>query len=275
MRFADVVNVAPVGRTCALPGSRAVRKMPQDDPSGFLASMKALPAGHPSRAALRDRAIEAWLPLTRRLAGRFCGRGEAADDVVQTAVVGLIKAVDRFDPEYGVDFVAYAIPTIVGEIKRHFRDRTWTVRVPRRLQELRLTVVAAQSELTLRLQRSPTVAEIAAHLDIGVDAVVDGLEGARVYRTRSLSAPIVPGGDADLIERLGEEEHGYAITEARVALAPALSGIDDRSRTILTLRFYGNLTQAEIAGRLGISQMHVSRLIARALLELRRHLEAG
>ena len=131
----------------------------------LLEAMAAVPAGHPSRAALRDRAIEAWLPMARHLAHRYAGRGEPTDDLVQTAIVGLIKAVDRFDPDRGVDFAGFAIPTIVGEIKRHFRDRTWSIRVPRRLQELRLAITAANSALTHTLGRSPTVADVAAHLE--------------------------------------------------------------------------------------------------------------
>jgi RNA polymerase sigma-B factor len=159
---------------------------PSDSAADLLDALAAMPAGHPSRAVLRDRAIEAWLPLARHLAHRYSGRGEPTDDLVQTATVGLIKAVDKFDPDRGVDFAGYAIPTIIGEIKRHFRDRTWSVRVPRRLQELRLAITEANSTLTHSLGRSPTVADIAAHLGVTEEDVLEGLEGARAYNATSL-----------------------------------------------------------------------------------------
>src|SRR3954467_12380789 len=156
----------------------------------LLTRLAALPAGHPSPPAWRDPTIEAWLPLARHLANRYSGRGEPTDDLIQTATVGLIKAVDKFDPDRGVDFAGYAIPTIIGEIKRHFRDRTWSVRVPRRLQELRLAITEANSTLTHSLGRSPTVADIAVHLGVTEEEVLEGLEGARAYNATSLSTPI-------------------------------------------------------------------------------------
>ena len=176
-----------------------------DTASELLAAMAAMPAGHPSRAALRDRAIEAWLPLARHLAHRYSGRGEPTDDLIQTATVGLIKAVDKFDPDRGVDFAGYAIPTIIGEIKRHFRDRTWSIRVPRRLQELRLAITEANSTLTHTLGRSPTVADIATHLGVTEEEVLEGLEGARAYNATSLSTPISADGTTELGDTLGGE----------------------------------------------------------------------
>ena len=243
-----------------------------DDAAEILAAMAELPAGHRARAALRDRAIEAWLPLARHLANRYAGRGEPADDLLQTAVVGLIKAVDKFDPDFGVDFAGYAIPTIAGEIKRHFRDRTWAIRVPRRLQELRLAITAANGTLSHTLGRSPTVADVAAHLGITEEEVLEGLEGARAYSATSLSSLVGAEGSSELGETLGGADHEFELAETRIALGPALAALDERERAIVTLRFYGNLTQAEIAERVGISQMHVSRLIARALLKLRGEL---
>ncbi|MFI7542138.1 SigB/SigF/SigG family RNA polymerase sigma factor [Actinoplanes sp. NPDC049599] len=231
--------------------------------------MAAMPPAHPSRPAMRDRAIEAWLPLARHLANRYAGRGEPVDDLLQTATVGLIKAVDKFDPGFGTDFAGYAIPTVIGEIKRHFRDRTWSIRVPRRLQELRLAITAANNDLAHTLGRSPTVADIAVHLGITEEEVLEGLEGARAYNATSLSTPVGADGTTELGETLGGEDHEYALAEARLALGPALASLDDRERRILTLRFYGNLTQTEIAEQVGISQMHVSRLISRALATLR------
>nr|WP_203733653.1 SigB/SigF/SigG family RNA polymerase sigma factor [Actinoplanes durhamensis] len=236
--------------------------------------MAAVPLGHPARPELRAQAIVAWLPLAQRLAGRYAVRGEPREDLAQTAAVGLIKAIDHFDPGYGVGFGGYAIPTIVGEIKRYFRDRTWAVRVPRRIQELRIMIAAANHELTNVLCRAPTVADIAAHLGITEEEVLDGLEGARAYNARSLSAPAVPGQSIELGATLGGEDHEYAVVEDRIALMPALAALDDRERTIVTLRFYGNLSQAEIAGRVGCSQMHVSRLIMRSLGKLHDHLDA-
>ena len=245
---------------------------PADSAAELLAAMAALPAGHPSRPSLRDRAIEAWLPLARHLAHRYSGRGEPTDDLVQTATVGLIKAVDKFDPERGVDFAGYAIPTIIGEIKRHFRDRTWSVRVPRRLQELRLAITEANATLTHTLGRSPTVPDIATHLGVTEEEVLEGLEGARAYNATSLSTPISADGSTELGETLGGEDAEFELAELRVALGPALATLDEREQKILTLRFYGNLTQSQIAEHIGISQMHVSRLLAKALAKLRGHL---
>ena len=233
------------------------------------------PPDDPSRPALRESAIEAWLPLARHLANRYSGRGEPTDDLVQTATVGLIKAVDKFDPDRGVDFAGYAIPTIIGEIKRHFRDRTWSVRVPRRLQELRLAITEANSTLTHSLGRSPTVADIAAHLGITEEDVLEGLEGARAYSATSLSTPISADGNTELGDTLGGEDHEYELAETRVALGPALARLEEREQRILMLRFYGNLTQSQIAEQIGISQMHVSRLLSRALGKLRSELDGG
>jgi RNA polymerase sigma-B factor len=243
-----------------------------ENASELLVAMAALPAHHPSRAGLRARAIEAWLPLARHLAARFAGRGEPMDDLVQTATVGLIKSVDRFDPDRGVDFTGYAIPTILGEIKRHFRDRTWQVRVPRRLQELRLSISEATTVLTQTLGRSPTVADIAERLGVSEEEVLEGLEGARAYTATSLSTPTASESGLELGDTLGGDDPEYELAELRVALGPALAMLDEREQRILTLRFYGNLTQSQIAEQVGVSQMHVSRLLAKALAKLRGHL---
>ncbi|MGC4768519.1 SigB/SigF/SigG family RNA polymerase sigma factor [Micromonospora sp. DT44] len=236
-----------------------------------------MPADDPRRPALRDRAIEAWMPLARHLARRYSGRGVPDDDLTQTAMVGLVKAVDHFDAARGVDFSGYAIPTIAGEIKRYFRDRTWAVRVPRRLQELRLSISAANSTLTHTLGRSPTVADIATYLEVSEEAVLEGLEGARAYRTTSLSAPVGADGTLELGDTLGVDDHELDLVDLRVALGPALATLLERERRILSLRFHGNLTQAQIAEQIGVSQMHISRLLTRALVTLRGHLgeEAG
>jgi RNA polymerase sigma-B factor len=251
----------------------AVNAALPDSAADLLQAMSALPARHPSRAALRERAIEAWLPLAHHLAHRYSGRGEPTDDLIQTAAIGLIKAVDKFDPCRGVDFAGYAIPTIIGELKRHFRDRTWDIRVPRRLQELRLSISEANSALLQSLGRSPTVADIAAHLNLTEEEVLEGLEGARAYNAVSLSTPTGDGERAtELGDMLGAEDGEYELAELRVALGPALASLDEREQRILTLRFYGNLTQSQIAEQIGVSQMHVSRLLARALTKLRGQL---
>jgi RNA polymerase sigma-B factor len=243
-----------------------------DRASELIIAMAALPATDPSRAALRDRAIEAWLPLARHLANRYAGRGEPFDDLNQVAVMGLIKAVDRFDAERGVEFAGFAIPTVIGELKRHFRDRTWSIRVPRRLQELRLTITAANSSLSHTLGRSPTVADIATHLGITEEEVLEGLEGARAYNSTSLSTPAGDDGGTTLADTLGEQDAGFELAELRVALGPALASLDAREQKIISLRFYGNLTQSEIAEQVGISQMHVSRLLTKALVKLRKQI---
>ncbi|WP_410820093.1 SigB/SigF/SigG family RNA polymerase sigma factor [Micromonospora sp. 050-3] len=244
----------------------------EQSPDDLLAALAATPADDPRRPAVRDRAIEAWLPLARHLARRYGGRGAPDDDLAQTAFVGLIKAVDNFDHDRGVDFSGYAIPTIIGEIKRYFRDRTWAVRVPRRLQELRLSISAANSALTQNLGRSPTVADIASYLDVTEETVLEGLEGARAYRATSLSTPTGADGSRELGDTLGGDDHEFDLVEIRVALGPALATLPEREREILSLRFHGNLTQAQIADRIGVSQMHVSRLITRSLAALRHQL---
>ncbi|HEX5540241.1 MAG TPA: RNA polymerase sigma factor SigF [Micromonospora sp.] len=240
----------------------------------LLNTLAALPARHPSRPALRKLAIEAWLPLARHLAHRYSGRGEPTEDLIQTAAIGLIKAVDKFDPNRGVEFTGYAIPTIVGELKRHFRDRTWDVRVPRRLQELRLSISEASSTLQQTVGRSPTVADIAAYLKLTEEEVLEGLESARAYSAVSLSTPTGDGDrSTELGEMIGAEDDEYELAELRVALGPALATLDQREQRLLHLRFYGNLTQSQIAEKIGVSQMHVSRLLARTLAKLRGQLD--
>jgi RNA polymerase sigma-B factor len=258
----------------AVPAIRDRRTAENTDRAGeLIIALATLPAGHPGRSRLRDRTIEAWMPLARHLASRYAGRGEPVDDLQQVAVMGLIKAVDRFDAERGIDFAGFAIPTIVGELKRHFRDRTWAIRVPRRLQELRLSITAANHDLSHTLGRSPTVADIAAYLHITEEEVLEGLEGARAYNSASLSAPAGADGSTTLGDTLGSEDSGFALAELRIALGPALAGLDDREQKIISLRFYGNLTQNEIAEQVGISQMHVSRLLSKALAKLRTRLD--
>jgi RNA polymerase sigma-B factor len=252
------------------------RKSAVDDSAvDLLRQLATAAAEDPGRASLRERAIKAWLPLCRHLAQRFHGRGEPIDDLVQIATVGLIKAIDRFDPEYGNDFAAYAVPTIVGEIKRHFRDRTWDIRVPRRLQELKLDINEAISTLCQQLGRSPSVSDIAAYLQRSQDEVLEGLDGARAYSAVSLQTLVGNGEDGtELGDLFGVEDQELALAEFRASLGPALHALGPREQKIVVMRFFGNLTQTQIAERIGISQMHVSRLLARSLATLRGHLSA-
>jgi RNA polymerase sigma-B factor len=235
----------------------------------LIEAFATMDTGDPARDDLRGRVIEAWLPLAQHLARRYLGRGEAVDDLVQVALVGLIKAVDRYDTGHGVAFSTFAVPTILGELKRHFRDRAWAIRVPRRLQELRMSITTANNTLSHTLGRAPTVADIAVHLGVSEDEILEGLEGARAYSATSLSTPIGDGDGPELGDTLGTEDHGFELAELRIALGPAMASLSEREQRILSLRFYGNRTQSEIAQQLGISQMHVSRLLAKALDRLR------
>jgi len=223
----------------------------------------------PARARLRDDLVEAHLPLVEYLARRFRNRGEPLDDLIQVATIGLIKSVDRFDLERAVEFSTYATPTIVGEIKRHFRDKGWAIRVPRRLQELKLSLTKATSELSQKNGRSPTVAELAKHLEMTEEEILEGLESANAYSAVSLDAP--DGGDDDspaVADSLGIIDESLEGVEYRESLKPLLEKLPPREKRILLLRFFGNMTQSQIASELGISQMHVSRLLARTLAEL-------
>ncbi len=235
--------------------------------------LQELPGEDRERARLRELLVEAHLPLVEYLARRFRNRGEPLDDLIQVATIGLIKSVDRFDLERGVEFSTYATPTIVGEIKRHFRDKGWAIRVPRRLQELKLSLTKATSELSQKNGRSPTVGELAAHLGLSEEEILEGLESANAYSAVSLDAP--DGGDDDspaVADSLGMMDDALEGVEYRESLKPLLEELPPREKKILMLRFFGNMTQSQIAGELGISQMHVSRLLARTLAQLRQGL---
>jgi RNA polymerase sigma-B factor len=224
----------------------------------------------PERLRLRGELVELHLPLVEYLARRFRNRGEWLDDLTQVATIGLIKSIDRFDLSRGVEFSTYATPTIVGEIKRHFRDKGWAVRVPRRLQELKLALTKAIGDLAQREGRAPTVAELAAHLQMSDEDVLEGLESANAYSTVSLDAPDSGDDDAPAVaESLGMLDDALEGVEYRESLKPLLERLPPREKRILLLRFFGNMTQSQIAAELGISQMHVSRLLARTLAQLR------
>jgi RNA polymerase sigma-B factor len=232
--------------------------------------LAGLEPGCPERMYVRDTLIELNLPLVRYAAARFRSRNEPMEDIVQVGTIGLIKAIDRFDPERGVEFPTFAMPTVVGEIKRFFRDTSWSVRVPRRLQELRLALTRAGDELAQKLDRSPTVPELAACLGVSEEDVVEGLAVGNAYTASSLdSAPSEEDGDGPLAERLGYEDVALEGVEYRESLKPLLARLPARERRIIMLRFFANMTQSQIGEDIGISQMHVSRLLTRTLAQLR------
>jgi RNA polymerase sigma-B factor len=220
----------------------------------------------------REQLIEQYMSLVRALARRYSYRGEQLEDLVQIGAIGLIKAIDRFDLERGVELTTYATPNIIGEIKRHFRDKGWSVRVPRGLQELNVQLSRLMEQLTVQLSRSPTIPELAKAAGVEEEQVLEALESGRAYTSLSLSVGSGGGGDdddLDPLETLGTEEHQYEVSEDRAVLAPGFKVLDERERKILQLRFFDGLTQSQIAQQVGISQMHVSRLIRRSLEKIR------
>ena len=225
--------------------------------------------------ALRERLVAQHIGLVEFLARRFRNRGEPLEDLIQVGTIGLLKAIERFDLDRQVEFSTYATPTIVGELKRHFRDKGWAVRVPRRLQELHLELTKVVGQLGQDLGRSPTVAEIAKATGSNEETVLEGLEIAQAYNFTSLDAPIDTdeGGSTSFADQLGEDDEHLENLEYRASLAPEMAKLPERERHILYLRFFKGLTQSEIAERLEISQMHVSRLLNRTLSSLRQALE--
>ncbi|MFE6895082.1 RNA polymerase sigma factor SigF [Streptomyces sp. NPDC057694] len=229
-----------------------------------------LPDG-PERTELRREVVEAWLPMADRLASRFRNRGESLDDLRQVAALGLVKAVDRYDPELGNAFESYAVPTVTGEIKRHFRDHMWTLHVPRRVQDLRNRVRFAQHELSQTVSgRAPTLSEIATLAGMTEDEARTGLEALESFTALSLDAEL-PGSDDgySLADALGSVDPALDIVVDREAVKPRLAELPEREQQILYMRFFGDMTQSRIAEQLGISQMHVSRLISRCCDRLR------
>jgi RNA polymerase sigma-B factor len=231
----------------------------------------ALPPDHPDRQALRNKLVTGYLPVVQHIARRFAGRGEPVDDLEQAGTVGLLNAVDRFEPDRGIDFLSYAVPTITGEVRRHFRDRTWSMRVPRRLKDLQSSINGAVGPLSQELGRAPKPSEIAARLGLSTEEVVEGLDAQQAYRSTSLDE-LVSGADTALTDTLGSADAELEKVEYRQTLAPLLDELPERERTILVLRFFGNMTQTQIADRVGISQMHVSRLLAQTVAQLRRRM---
>src|SRR5216117_3870158 len=227
-------------------------------------------------ASAREELIERYMSLVRSLARRYAYRGEQLEDLVQIGAIGLIKAIDRFDIDRGVELTTYATPNIIGEIKRHFRDKGWSVRVPRGLQELNVQLSRLVEQLTVQLGRSPTITELAKAAGAEEEEVLEALESGRAYSSLSLSSGAGGEGDEELdpLESIGTEEHQYEVSEDRAVLAPGFRVLDDRERKILHLRFFKGLTQSQIAQQVGISQMHVSRLIRRSLEKIREEIAA-
>jgi RNA polymerase sigma-B factor len=227
--------------------------------------------------AAREQLIEQYMSLVRSLARRYSYRGEQLEDLVQIGAIGLIKAIDRFDVNRGVELTTYATPNIIGEIKRHFRDRGWSVRVPRGLQELNIQLSRLIEQLTVQHGRSPTIPELAKAAGVTDEEVLEALESGRAYTSLSLSAGSGghdDDGELDPLESLGTEEHQYEVSEDRAVLEPGFRVLDARERKILHLRFFEGLTQSQIAQQVGISQMHVSRLIRRSLEKIREEIAA-
>lgn len=224
-----------------------------------------------SRQELRDALVALHLPLVRYLASRFLGRGEPHDDLLQIGTLGLLQAIDRFEPDRGLEFSTFATPTIVGEIKRHFRDRSSIVRIPRRLQELQGGLSVGIAELSQRLGRSPTVAEIAAHLGLTEEDVIEATDSGRASSAVPIDAPSTLTGHT-IADSLVESDAPYEQVELRHALRPVLASLGDRERQALVLRFVHNKTQSEIAEVLGVSQVQVSRLLSKTLRDLREKL---
>jgi len=234
--------------------------------------LRELPEQDATRRQLRDRLVELHLPLVEYLARRFTGRNEPLPDLVQVGVIGLLKSIDRFDPDRGLEFSTYATPTILGEIKRHFRDAGWLLHVPRRAQELQASLTRARDELSQQLHRAPTVAELAARLTVPEDEVIEALDVARAYAGVPLEVLTEREGTPIDSPLLSEVDEALERVEQRAVLRPAIDALTDREREVLLLRFIVGKSQTEIADIIGVSQMQVSRLVARSLARLRTEL---
>ena len=240
------------------------------------AQLELLRAFHERRdLSARDRLIEDNLPLVRAMARRYAGRGEQFEDLVQIGTIGLIKAIDRFDLERGVELQSYAIPNIVGEIKRHFRDRSWAVHVPRRLKELNSKLTSLIDELSRTLGRSPTIAELATAAGVETEEAIEAMEAGQAYSALSLSIPVGDDPDTELGDILADSGNAFGEADDREFLARGLGSLDERERQIIQLRFFDGLTQSQIAQEVGVSQMHVSRLIRRSLQKMRSEIDVG
>ncbi|RDI67335.1 RNA polymerase sigma factor SigF [Nocardia pseudobrasiliensis] len=241
-----------------------------DDVTALFEQLAAAADNAQRRAVLRAELIQRCIPLADHIARKFSGRGEPFDDLTQVARVGLVHAVDRFDISRGSNFLSFAVPTIMGEVRRYFRDNTWAMRVPRRVKETHLRIGAAIDALSQSLGRSPTAKEIAVELGISADEVTQAVIAGNAYQPSSIDAVSVGrDSEASLLDTLGEEESQFDRVEEYVAIRPLLAGLPERERRILTMRFFESMTQTQIAQRMGISQMHVSRILAKTLARLR------
>lgn len=261
----------PPSRTDA---SRGTGARHGDDYADVVAALRELSAetDAAAHAKKRDNIIERCLPLAEHVAWRFSDRGEPFDDLLQVARIGVVNAVDRFDGERGDSFLSFAVPTVMGEVRRHFRDSMWAIRVPRRAKETSLSIGKATDELVQRLGRSPRPSELAAHLGLPVDEVIDGLLARSAYQARSIDATPEDDDGRSIRDTLGDDDARLAQIDEFVTLRPVLDQLPDREREIVTLRFFHAMSQSEIAARVGISQMHVSRLLSRTLETLRKQL---
>ncbi|GAA4884244.1 MULTISPECIES: RNA polymerase sigma factor SigF [Saccharopolyspora] len=258
----------------AVPGSaHSSRNERYDELAPLFVEYAELSADDSRRGELREKLVTEHLPVAEHIARRFSHRGESQEDLTQVATLGLINAVDRFDPGRGVDFLSYAVPTIMGEVRRHFRDTGWAVRMPRRLQELHLSVSSAIARLSQELGRAPTPSELARHLGISTDDVYRGLEAGNAYRSASLDELLTDTDEIPLGDAIGEDDSELAEVENREMVRPLLDELPERERRILVMRFFRGMTQTQIAEQVGISQMHVSRLLARTLSWLRDRLD--
>jgi RNA polymerase sigma-B factor len=234
--------------------------------------LKTLDEGSQAFRRQRDEIIERGLPLADHIARRYGGRGEPFDDLVQAARSGLVNAVNRFDVDNGADFLAFAVPTMMGEVRRHFRDYAWAVKVPRRVKDLQPQLVRARAELSQRLGRAPKISEVACHLGIARDLVVEATVGGAHFSTMSTDMPAGPGDDyRQFGDTLGDIDPNLDKVLDVETIRPLIAALPERQRTVLTLRFFENLTQTQIGEQIGCSQMHVSRLLAKALNTLRSH----
>ncbi|MGW4365341.1 RNA polymerase sigma factor SigF [Nocardia takedensis] len=243
-----------------------------DNIEPWFEKLAALAADDPHRASVRTQIVERCLPLAEHIARKFSGRGEDFDDLLQVARLGLVQAVDRFDVERGASFLSFAVPTIMGSVRRHFRDGTWALRVPRRAKEVQAQVRPAIEALSQKLGRMPTAREIAAELDLEVVEVTQAIMAANAYQTNSLDATSNSSDEQtrpSIADTLGREEPSYRLLEDALAVRPLLAALPERERQVLVWRFFENRTQAQIADRLGVSQMQVSRILTRTLKKLR------
>src|SRR3954470_306372 len=257
---------APEGLT----GADLTRRRSAD----FFTVFRDTEAPQASRDGAREALVRLHLPLVEHCARRFRNRGEPLEDLVQVGTIGLIKSIDRFDVDRGVEFSTYATPTIIGEIKRYFRDKGWAIRVPRRLQELRMQIGTATAELTQSLGRSPTPRELAERIGVTVEEILEGIESSNAYSTLSLDASDdSDDGAASMLDAIGVDDEGLEHVEIRESIKPLLDRLEPREKKILLLRFFRNMTQSQIADEIGVSQMHVSRLLNRTLEQLRNSLE--